>query len=122
MRIKKIQLCNFGSYAGVCEFDLQANKKGNIVLIGGKNGAGKTTLFSGIKLCLYGNKAAGFENINAHYRKEVKKYINDVSRFDISSKCYVKLDMLLPFHEKCTRCYLPKFSAYLYTQIDIHFL
>mgnify|MGYP001032590894 CR=1 FL=1 len=28
----------------------------------------------------------------------------------------------LPFHEKCTRCYLPKFSAYLYTQIDIHFL
>lgn len=94
MRIKKIELCNFGSYAGVCEFDLQANKKGNIVLIGGKNGAGKTTLFSGIKLCLYGNKAAGFENINAHYRKEVKKYINDVSRFDISSKCYVKLDML----------------------------
>lgn len=75
MRIKKIELCNFGSYAGVCEFDLQANKKGNIVLIGGKNGAGKTTLFSGIKLCLYGNKAAGFENINAHYRKEVKKYI-----------------------------------------------
>ena len=64
------------------------------MLIGGKNGAGKTTLFSGIKLCLYGNKAAGFENINAHYRKEVKKYINDVSRFDISSKCYVKLDML----------------------------
>ena len=56
---------SFGSYAGVCEFDLQANKKGNIVLIGGKNGAGKTTLFSGIKLCLYGNKAAGFENINA---------------------------------------------------------
>ena len=45
MRIKKIELCNFGSYAGVCEFDLQANKNGNIVLIGGKNGAGKTTLF-----------------------------------------------------------------------------
>lgn len=94
MRIKKIELCNFGSYAGVCEFDLQTTKKGNIVLIGGKNGAGKTTLFSGIKLCLYGNKAAGFENINAHYRREVKKYINDASRFDVSSKCYVKLDML----------------------------
>lgn len=94
MRIRKIELCNFGSYAGVCEFDLQVNKKGNIVLIGGKNGAGKTTLFSGIKLCLYGNKAAGFENINAHYRREVKKYINDVSKFDMSSECYVKLEVL----------------------------
>lgn len=94
MRIKKIELCNFGSYVGVCKFDLQANKKRNIVLIGGKNGAGKTTLFSGIKLCMYGNKAAGFENINAHYRREVKKYINDVSKFDISSKCYVKLEVL----------------------------
>lgn len=91
MRIKKVELCNFGSYAGVCEFNLNTNKKGNIVLIGGKNGAGKTTLFSGIKLCLYGNKAAGFENINAYYRREVKKYINDVSKFDSSSKCYVKL-------------------------------
>lgn len=91
MRIDNIELCNFGSYAGVCEFDLRTNNKGNIVLIGGKNGAGKTTLFSGIKLCLYGNKAAGFENVNAFYRKEVRKYINDTSKFDASAKCYVKL-------------------------------
>ena len=77
MRIDKIELCNFGSYAGVCVFDLMSNQKGNIVLIGGKNGAGKTTLFSGIKLCLYGNKAAGFESVNAFYRREVRKYIND---------------------------------------------
>ena len=58
MKIHRIELCNFGSYAGKCEFDLNTGKKGNIVLIGGKNGAGKTTLFSGIKLCLYGNKSA----------------------------------------------------------------
>ena len=91
MKIHRIELCNFGSYAGKCEFDLNTGKKGNIVLIGGKNGAGKTTLFSGIKLCLYGNKSAGFENINAFYRKEVRKYINDVSKFDTASECYVKL-------------------------------
>jgi len=94
MRIDKVELCNFGSYAGSCVFDLRSNNKGNIVLIGGKNGAGKTTLFSGIKLCLYGNKAAGFENINAFYRKEVRKYINDASKFDASSECYVKLIVL----------------------------
>lgn len=91
MRIDKIELCNFGSYAGVCVFDLMSNQKGNIVLIGGKNGAGKTTLFSGIKLCLYGNKAAGFESVNAFYRREVRKYINDASKFDSSAECYVKM-------------------------------
>ena len=91
MRIDKIELCNFGSYAGICVFDLVSNRKGNIVLIGGKNGAGKTTLFSGIKLCLYGNKAAGFESVNAFYRREVRKYINDASKFDASAECYVKL-------------------------------
>ena len=94
MRIRKIELCNFGSYVDICKFDLEKNKNGNIVLIGGKNGAGKTTLFSGIKLCLYGNKAVGFENVNAFYRKEIKKYINDVSKFDSFSKCYVKLEIL----------------------------
>ncbi len=91
MRIDKIELCNFGSYAGVCVFDLRSNEKGNIVLIGGKNGAGKTTLFSGIKLCLYGNKAEGFESVNAFYRREVRKYINDTSKFDSSAECYVKM-------------------------------
>ena len=95
MRINRIELCNFGSYAGICEFDLLAsNRKGNIVLIGGKNGTGKTTLFSGIKLCLYGNKAEGFENVNAFYRREVRKYINDTSKFESGTKCYVKMTVL----------------------------
>lgn len=100
MRINKIELCNFGSYEGICAFDLNTGNKGNIVLIGGKNGAGKTTLFSGIKLCLYGNKFAGFENINSFYRKEVKKYINDTSKFHLSSKCYVKLYILFSNGQK----------------------
>ena len=92
MKINRIELCNFGSYAGVCVFDLLSERrKGNIVLIGGKNGAGKTTLFSGIKLCLYGNRAEGFESINSFYRKEVRKYINDVSKFESAAKCYVKV-------------------------------
>lgn len=92
MKINRIELCNFGSYAGVCVFDLLSERrKGNIVLIGGKNGAGKTTLYSGIKLCLYGNRAEGFESINSFYRKEVRKYINDVSKFESAAKCYVKV-------------------------------
>ncbi|MFA9377305.1 MAG: AAA family ATPase [Lachnotalea sp.] len=93
MRINKIELCNFGSYAGINTFEIQnsRSKKRNIVLIGGKNGAGKTTLFDGIKLCLYGHKAEGFQTINAFYRKDVKKIFNDMSKFESGSECYIKL-------------------------------
>lgn len=93
MRINKIELCNFGSYAGVNTFEIKNSRdKGkNIVLIGGKNGAGKTMLFNGIKLCLYGHRANGFQAINAFYRKDVMKTFNDMSKFESNSECYVKL-------------------------------
>lgn len=91
MKIDKIELCNFGSYTGITKFDIsgQNNKNGRVVLIGGKNGAGKTTLFSGLKLCVYGYRASGFQNPNAFYRKEVKKFFNDAARFDLDASCYV---------------------------------
>lgn len=93
MKIKRIVLCNFGSYTGKNVFDMSElkNSAGRIVLIGGKNGAGKTTLFSGIKLCLYGYKSAGFQSLNAFYRKEVRKSFNDVSKFDMNAECYVEV-------------------------------
>lgn len=93
MKIKRIVLCNFGSYTGKNVFDMSElkNSARRIVLIGGKNGAGKTTLFSGIKLCLYGYKSAGFQSLNAFYRKEVRKSFNDVSKFDMNAECYVEV-------------------------------
>lgn len=96
MRISKIELCNFGSYAGVNVFDLgKETSKKRIVLIGGKNGAGKTTLFSGIKLCLYGHKAEGYNGVNSFYRKEVKKFFNDIGKYETDFKCYFKVDCFL---------------------------
>lgn len=97
MRISKIELCNFGSYSGVNVFNLgiEDNLDKRIVLIGGKNGAGKTTLFSSIKLCLYGHKAEGFDGVNTYYRKSVKKYFNDISKYESDFKCYVKVDYYL---------------------------
>lgn len=97
MKIDKIELCNFGSYTGKTSFDIkgQNHEGGRVVLIGGKNGAGKTTLFSGLKLCLYGYRASGFQNLNAYYRKEVKKYFNDASKFDMSAECYVSTTIRL---------------------------
>lgn len=95
MRIEKIILYNFGSYLGENIFDLcsQNPASGKVVLIGGKNGAGKTTLFSGIKLALYGYRASGYQNLNSHYRKDVKKFFNDAARYDMSENCYVELSL-----------------------------
>jgi len=94
MRISRIELCNFGSYSGVNVFDLGNDRapEQRIVLIGGKNGAGKTTLFSSIKLCLYGHKAEGFDGVNTFYRKNVRKFFNDISKYEAGFQCYVKVD------------------------------
>lgn len=97
MKIKRIVLCNFGSYTGKNVFDMSEleDDARRIVLIGGKNGAGKTTLFSGIKLCLYGYKSSGFQTLNAFYRKEVRKSFNDVSKFDMNAECYVEVALTI---------------------------
>ena len=76
MKINKIELKNIGSYEGLNEFDIcLQNDNGKIVVIGGKNGAGKTTLFTSIKLCLYGYREAGYQAINAFYKKSINFYI-----------------------------------------------
>ena len=49
MRIKNIELHNFGSYAGHNSFSFEsATPEERVVIIGGKNGAGKTTLINHI--------------------------------------------------------------------------
>lgn len=56
MRIKNIELHNFGSYAGHNSFNFESSAtEERVVVIGGKNGAGKTTLFTAVQICLYGN-------------------------------------------------------------------
>lgn len=97
MKIEKIVLYNFGSYLGENIFDIVAQKPGDgrIVLIGGKNGAGKTTLFSGIKLCLYGYRAYGFQMANSQYKKEVKKSFNDAARYDMETSYFVEVTLTM---------------------------
>mgnify|MGYP003232118323 CR=1 FL=1 len=51
MIIKKLQLHNFGVYAGDNEFIFEGNKP--VVLIGGMNGRGKTTFLEAVLLALY---------------------------------------------------------------------
>ena len=59
MIIKKLQLHNFGVYAGDNEFIFEGNKP--VVLIGGMNGRGKTTFLEAVLLALYGSNSFGDE-------------------------------------------------------------
>lgn len=94
MRINRIELFNIGSYEGLNEFDIKSQGlDGNIIVVGGKNGAGKTTLFTAIKLCLYGYKESGYQSMNAFYKREIKKIINDKAKAENNAYAYVLLDL-----------------------------
>ena len=92
MRIKKIKLCNFGSYEGENLFDIDAGSPDKrIVIVGGKNGAGKTTLFTAIQVCLYGHIAFGYKSAGKLYYKELFSLINDNARMDENATAYVEI-------------------------------
>lgn len=96
MRIKTIELYNIGSYEGRNLFDIEAqSKSGKVVLIGGKNGAGKTTLFTAIKLCLYGHRESGYQNINAFYKKKIVKLVNDKAKIENVGKAFVIMELCI---------------------------
>lgn len=59
MIIKKLQLYNFGIYAGENSFDFSLKKP--VVLIGGMNGRGKTTFLEAIVLSLYGSNSETYK-------------------------------------------------------------
>jgi len=59
MIIKRLQLYNFGIYAGDNSFDFSLEKP--VVLIGGMNGRGKTTFLEAIVLSLYGSNSATYK-------------------------------------------------------------
>lgn len=92
MRIRKIELCNFGSYEDVNVFDTAGNSdQERIVIVGGKNGAGKTTLFTSILVCLYGHAAFGFKASGKLYLKEIFNLINSKVRMDETKTAYVRV-------------------------------
>ena len=54
MKIRSLEMENFGPYYGVQRVDLSTTKGAHIVLIHGENMRGKTTILNAIKWCLYG--------------------------------------------------------------------
>lgn len=92
MRIKNIELHNFGSYAGHNSFNFESSAtEARVVVIGGKNGAGKTTLFTAVQVCLYGNYAFGFKTAGRKYLNEIYNLINSQVRIDETESAYLEI-------------------------------
>lgn len=92
MRIKNIELHNFGSYAGHNSFNFESvAPEERVVVIGGKNGAGKTTLFTAVQVCLYGNYAFGFKTPGKKYLNEIYDLINRQVRIDEKESAYLEI-------------------------------
>ena len=92
MRIKNIELHNFGSYGGHNSLNFEANHpEERVVVIGGKNGAGKTTLFTAVQICLYGNFAFGFKTAGKRYLSEVYNLINNQVRVNENETAFVEI-------------------------------
>jgi len=92
MKIRKIELFNFGSYEGLTSFDLITEDPAKrIIIIGGKNGAGKTTLFTAMQVCLYGYLAFGYKNAGKIYHQEIFKLVNSRARVNEDNSAYVRI-------------------------------
>lgn len=92
MRIKNIELHNFGSYGGHNSFNFESDiPEERVVVIGGKNGAGKTTLFTAIQICLYGNYAFGFKTTGKRYLSEIYNLINSQIRIDENESAFIEI-------------------------------
>lgn len=96
MRIKRVRLYNFSSYAGEHELNLDTAGNKNVILIGGNNGAGKTSLFMAIKLALYGPQCFRFQDKNNQYTARIKGFINHNAFLSPDTRSFVELQISLP--------------------------
>lgn len=100
MKINKVRLYNFSSYAGDVLIELNTSSEKNVILIGGNNGAGKTSLFTAIKLALYGPQCFKFQDKNHHYFSRIKELINHDAFLSEEVKSFVELELYLPSERK----------------------
>lgn len=96
MRINRLKLHNFSSFAGesVFDFTLPGGRQ-NIILIGGKNGSGKTSLFTAMKLGLYGPLAFSYQGYNAAYTGRIRELINHGAYVDRQAKAAIEIEIEL---------------------------
>lgn len=97
MKIIKLEMHNFGIYAGTNTLDL-SNKK-PVILIGGLNGRGKTTILEAILLALYGKRSFAFEENRIAFPKYIARLVNSS---DQTNTTWVELEFELPADDGIT--------------------
>ena len=75
MLIKRLEMHNFGVYAGDNQFVFEGDKP--IVLIGGMNGRGKTTFLEAVLIALYGSNSFAYtESKYKSYAQYLRSFVN----------------------------------------------
>lgn len=88
MIIKRLQLHNFGVYAGDNTFLFEGQKP--IVLVGGMNGRGKTTFLEAVLLALYGSNSFAYsESKQKSYLQYLRSFVNKEAE---DKTCSVELE------------------------------
>lgn len=88
MIIKRLELHNFGVYAGDNRFVFEGEKP--IVLIGGMNGRGKTTFLEAVLIALYGSNS--FAYVESKYKSYAQYLRSFVNKSADDKQCSVELE------------------------------
>ena len=98
MIIKRLELNNFGVYAGENHFSFTNSKP--IVLIGGMNGRGKTTFLEAVLLALYGENSFAYRE--SKYTTFGKYLASHVNTSHENSNCSIKLEFSIDANDSDT--------------------
>ena len=85
MIIDKLELHNFGVYAGKHSLEMRPTRGKPIILIGALNGSGKTTLLEAIQLALYGRAAKFLQDKKGGYSRYLEESISRQRGIDSAS-------------------------------------
>jgi len=83
--LERLELHNFGVYAGKQCLDLAPKPNRPIILVGALNGSGKTTLLEAVQLALYGRRAKFLEYQKIGYHKYLEQSITRAKGIDSAS-------------------------------------
>ena len=85
MILERLELHNFGVYAGKQCLNLAPKPNRPLILIGALNGSGKTTLLEAVQLALYGRRAKFIEYQRISYHKYLEQSITRAKGIDSAS-------------------------------------
>jgi len=132
MRIRRLELKNFGPYRGEFKLDFGSKDEKNLWIIWGQNGSGKTHIFKAIKWCLYGcDPPPGSQKMRYGTERDAWEFIYGTHVGDRPPEPYMHVTLCLEVDSadsKKTQQYIVKRSVFPssqnptnYTQISCDF-